>query len=85
MIFDWTIIYNDGNGITVVKNSDITWDEAPDDNVQYVMCQFAKHRVAVSGRDEYTIPEPRTKTKYGKLISDEEWVKTRQFMIYGDY
>lgn len=85
MIFDWTIIYNDGNGISVVKNSDETWDKAPDDNVQYVICKYGNRRVAISGLDEYTIPEPGSKTKYGKLISDEEWANTRQFMIYGDY
>lgn len=85
MIFDWTIIYNDGNGITVIKDSDEEWDKAPDENVQYVICNYNNRKIAVSGLDEYTIPVPGTETKYGKLISDEEWALTRQFMIYGNY
>ena len=85
MIFDWTIIYNDGNGITVIKESEVDWDNAPDENVQYLICDFKGHRHVVSGRDEYNIPVPKTKTKYGKLISDKEWALTRQFMIYGKY
>jgi hypothetical protein len=85
MIFDWTIIYNDGNGITVIKESDEEWDKAPDDNVQYVMCNYGGFREAISGLDEYTIPVPGTNIKYGKLISDEQWALTRQFMIAGNY
>lgn len=85
MIFDWIIIYNDGNGITVVKSSDETWDNAPDYNVQYVICDYGNHKKSISGLDEYTIPQVGTTVKYGKLISDEQWAKTRQFMIYGNY
>lgn len=85
MIFDWTIIYNDGNEITAIKNSEKEWNDAPDENVQYVICTYNGYRKAICGQDEYTIPETGAKIKYGKLISDEQWALTRQFMIYGDY
>jgi len=85
MQFDWTIIYHDGNEITVIKDSDKEWNDAPDENVQYLICDYNGYRKAIAGLDEYTIPMSGTKTKYGKLLSDKEWARTRQFMIYGDY
>ncbi len=85
MDFMWTIIYNDGNGISVVKSSEQTWNQAPSQNVQYVLYNYRRFTKAISGLDEYRIPEPQTSPKFGKLISDEEWARTRQFMIYGNY
>jgi len=85
MHLSWTIIYNDGNGITVLKESEEGWNEAPDDNVQYLILENGMNKQVISGLDEYTLPEHNTNTKYGKLISAEQWALTRQFMIYGDY
>jgi len=85
MKFEWTIIYNDGNGITVIKESEMNWNDAPKENVQFLLCDYHGYRKAISGLDEYTIPIPDCKPKLGKLISDKEWALTRQFMIYGKY
>ncbi len=85
MNFEWTIIYNDGNGISVSKGTEQTWNQAPNQNVQYVLYDYGNLITAISGLDEYSLPEPASAPKFGKLISDEEWALTRQFMIYGSY
>jgi hypothetical protein len=82
---DWILIYNDGNNITVSKSDDINWNDAPSTNVQFLITENCRRRKAISGKDEYRIKNPTAIAKTGSLISNAEFRRTRNFMIYGDY
>jgi len=88
---DWVIIYNDGvNGITTAKSTEITWNDAPNDFVQYLIYVFDNHRKVISGLDVYennyfNAEKIKDVEKYGFELSQAEWEATREFMIYGDY
>lgn len=82
---EWILIYNDGKKITTVSSKDKTWNEAPSNNVQFKIIIKDGIRYIITGRDVYWIREPNTDKKIGTYISDEQYKRTRTFMIYGDY
>ncbi len=85
-MIDWIVIYNDGNNITTSSSKRSAWNQAPSNNVQYlILVNCLGHRKAIGGLDEYNINEQGSNRKFGFLLSKEEFKKTRNFMIYGDY
>ena len=83
---EWILIFNDGTNISVEKSSQISWNVAKNTDVQFLLTETPNgHRHAETGNDNYNIPEPNSNSKQGSLISNAEYKRTRDFMIYGDY
>ena len=83
---DWILIYNDGANISVQKSSQVTWNMARNTQIQFqIIIKPNGLRHAITGMDNYNIPEPNSNSKQGSFISDAEYKRTRDFMIYGDY
>lgn len=83
---DWILIFNNGTEISVEKSSQISWNQARNIQVQFLITITPNGiRHAETGKNNYNIPEPNSNSKAGSLISDAEYEKTRKFMIYGDY
>lgn len=83
---DWILIYNNGNTISVEKSKNKEWNQAKQTEVQFLIIVKPNGlRHAITGMDNYNIPEPNSNAKQGSFISDAEYKRTRDFMIYGDY
>jgi len=83
---DWILIFNNGTDISVQKSKDISWNQARNTQVQFLIILKPNGiRHAITGMDNYNIPEPNSNSKQGSFISDAEYTRTRNFMIYGDY
>ena len=80
---EWVIIYHDGIELSYVKSTQLTWNDAPTNNVQIVMLRRTmNHYHAIHGLDEYTLETcPGSETKFGKLITEEQWKEVRNFMV----
>lgn len=80
---DWAIIYHDGTTLSIVKSSEMNWNDAPTNNVQIILFKISEtHWHAVKGMDEYTLAGcPGSETKFGLLITDEQWKDVRNAMV----
>jgi len=82
----WILIFNDGSNITVQKSKDLFWNQARNVNIQFLLVESSFGITHVTtGMDNYNIPDPNSNSKSGSFISDAEYKRTREFMIYGDY
>lgn len=81
----WKIIYNDGTKITSYNSRKNKWNDLPLTGVQFLLIYRCGSRHVSFGVDNYNIEEIGAVEKTGKLISDSEFEKTKNFMIYGDY
>jgi hypothetical protein len=83
----WKIVYNDGTTITTASSSKgQKWNLMPKENVQFVLIYRCGARHILMGQDTYNLDgDGITEEKTGKLISDAEFTRTRNFMIYGKY
>lgn len=72
---EWVLFYGDG---TVARSTQVSWEDCPDDNVQFLLTYHMAprgHRLyctGFTGDDEYRIPGS-DHVKYGKTIPDEEY------------
>jgi hypothetical protein len=83
---NWILIFNDGTNITTQKSNSQFWNSAQSNNVQFLIIENSKGiRHVITGMDDYNIPDPQSNSKQGSFISDAEYKRTRNFMIYGDY
>ncbi len=83
---NWILIFNDGANISVEKSSQVSWNVAKNSQVQFLLIENERGvRHVITGMDNYNIPEPNSNSKLGSFISDAEYKRTREFMIYGNY
>lgn len=84
---EWSIIYHDGTNLSIVKSTEMPWNDAPTANVQILLVRRAQnHWHAIHGQDDYNlIACPGSETKTGLLITDEQWRQVRNTMMGSDW
>lgn len=79
-MINWSIIYNDGITISKANSLEKNWNDAPSENVQFVSIWYGHYRRIFSGSNFYNISEPNAVKKSGKLISEQDFQKSREEM-----
>jgi hypothetical protein len=81
---EWYIIYHDGINLSHTNFKQSTWNDAPTNNVQILIIKNPQYFKTTQCIDEYHLYEwPGSETKFGKLITSEQWRDVRNFLVTG--